>query len=128
MTEMPFRTKKVVTEMLEHSSALTTAPMSETITEAATFPIKVLKEMNSQTTVVSTEATAEISTNILGISEATTKITSNLSASTVNLVIEISNISTAIPPWDTSVPTTEVETWPITLFHDKAVPTSVICS
>ncbi len=103
MTEMPFRTIKVVTEMSEHTSALTTALTSESITEAATVPIKVLKEMNAQTTVVSTDATKEISTNLLGISEATTKITSNLPASTVNVVIERSDISTAIPPWDASV-------------------------
>ncbi len=128
MTEMPFKIKKVVTEKLEHYSALPTVPTSQTIMEAATVPIKVLKEMNTQTTVASTETTAEISTNLPGISEATTKITSNLTASTVNIVIERSDISTGIHPWDTSVPTTEVETWPITLFHDKAVPTSVICS
>ncbi len=114
---MPFRTINVVTEKSELST-----------TAATTIPNKVLKETTMQTSVVSTETTAEISTNLPGISEATTKITSNLTASTVNIVIERSDISTAIPPLDTSVPITEAETLPITLFHKMAVPTSVISS
>ncbi len=125
---MLFRTMKVVTEKSELTTALTAEPTSETITEAATVPIKDPKEMNTQTTVVSTEATADISINLLDISEASTKITSNLPASTVNVIIERSDIFTAIPLWDTSVASTEAETGPITLFHDKAVPTTVISS
>ncbi len=103
----------VVKEKTETSTVVIPETTREITPE---MTVKVVEETSELPTVEASDYSSEILTE--SPTEATTKITSNLPASTVNVVIERSDIFTAIPSWDTSVPTIQAETGPITLFHE----------